>query len=178
MASFFSSPGKYVRKVKHRRNPYGPAKPDKKSTDVVPVTLGSSLHTRRMATCLNMISIRSSMISGNRSIYNDVPGSRLNSVVQEPGMLPVWCVPLDIVDEGDHYSIHAELPRFTRDQVDVQVNDDALSIKVQKSQKKKRRKRTTSTTKGHTLPSKIGIIPRRSRPGKGLEVNEQEGSLK
>lgn len=56
-------------------------------------------------------------------------------------MLPVRYAPLDFIDEGDHYLIHAELPGFTRDQVDVQVNRDGVSIQAKKQTDKEEKKK-------------------------------------
>ena len=51
-------------------------------------------------------------------------------------MLPVGYAPLDFIDEGDHYQIHVELPGITKDDVDVQINQDGLSICAKKEEKK------------------------------------------
>ena len=58
---------------------------------------------------------------------------------------------VDLVDNGGHYTVTAELPGFTKESVDIQVNRDELQIRAQKKieteEKKKnymRRERTYS----------------------------------
>lgn len=51
-------------------------------------------------------------------------------------MLPVRYVRHDLIDEGDHYQIHIELPGFTKDQVDVQINQGGMSIRARKEVEK------------------------------------------
>jgi len=46
--------------------------------------------------------------------------------------MPVKAAPLDLIDEGTHYLIHAELPGFSKDDVEVQVDKDLLSIRAKK----------------------------------------------
>jgi HSP20 family protein len=61
--------------------------------------------------------------------------------LQEPGMLPVRYAPLDLIDEGDLYRIHPELPGFSRENVDVQINMDSMSIRAKKETEKEDRKK-------------------------------------
>jgi len=56
-------------------------------------------------------------------------------------MLPVRYAPLDFIDEGDHYQIHVELPGFTKDDVDVQINRDGMSIRAKKEVEKEDKKK-------------------------------------
>jgi HSP20 family protein len=42
--------------------------------------------------------------------------------------LPIRSSIVDLVDEGDHYLITAELPGFSKDQVDVKINRDGVVI--------------------------------------------------
>jgi HSP20 family molecular chaperone IbpA len=65
--------------------------------------------------------------------------------MQEPGMLPVRYAPPDLIDEGDHYRIHARLPGFTRENVDVRINIDSMSIRAKKVTEKRTGRRTAST---------------------------------
>lgn len=58
---------------------------------------------------------------------------------------------VDLVDNGDHYTVTAELPGFTKESLDIQINRDELQIRAQKKveteEKKKnymRRERTYS----------------------------------
>jgi HSP20 family protein len=108
-------------------------KPERKTTDVIPTTPGSSLSTWR----------RQSLFDRDiDTIFDDFrksfdvmmrPYFPMETRIQDFGMLPVRYAPLDLIDEGTHYSIHAELPGFTKDEVDVQINSDGMSIRAKKS---------------------------------------------
>jgi HSP20 family protein len=39
---------------------------------------------------------------------------------------------VDLVDNGDHYTVTAELPGFTKESADIQINRDELQIRAQK----------------------------------------------
>jgi len=115
-------------------------KPERKTTDVVPVTPGSSLTTRRMPSLIER---------DFDSIFDDFrrsfdlmmrPYFPMEMRMQELGVLPVRYAPLDFIDEGDHYKIHVELPGFTKDNVDVQINRDGLSIRAKKEVEKEDKK--------------------------------------
>jgi HSP20 family protein len=42
--------------------------------------------------------------------------------------------PIDMKDMGDHFMVEAELPGLTKDEVDIEIDTDALYIKAQRSQ--------------------------------------------
>ncbi len=52
--------------------------------------------------------------------------------------LPVRCPLLDLVDEGDHYLVKAELPGFSKDMVDIQVNKDTLVLNAEMKEEEER----------------------------------------
>jgi HSP20 family protein len=39
---------------------------------------------------------------------------------------------VDVLDQGDHYTVTAELPGFSKEQVDIQVNKTGLVLKAEK----------------------------------------------
>jgi HSP20 family protein len=45
---------------------------------------------------------------------------------------------LDIQDRGDHFSLTAELPGFTKDEVEVKVDSNGIELKAEKSEKESR----------------------------------------
>ncbi|SRR5579875_2560279 len=45
--------------------------------------------------------------------------------------LPIRSSIVDLIDEGDHYLINAELPGFSKDQVDVKINKDGVVIRAE-----------------------------------------------
>jgi HSP20 family protein len=116
-------------------------KPEKKSTDVVPITPGSSLTTWRRPSLFDR-DIDTIFDDFRRSF--DVmmrPYFPFETPMQELGTLPVRYAPIDFIDEGDHYSIHAELPGFTKENVDVQINNDGMSIRAKKETEKEDKKK-------------------------------------
>src|SRR5229473_2807452 len=42
---------------------------------------------------------------------------------------------LDLQDRGDHYSVTAELPGFTKDEVEVKVDPTGIELKAEKEEK-------------------------------------------
>lgn len=115
-------------------------KPERKTTDVVPLSPGSSHMTRSMPGLLER---------DFDTIFDDFrrsfdlmmrPYFPMEMRMQELGMLPVRYAPLDFIDEGDHFRIHVELPGFTKENVDVQINPDGLSIRAKKETEKEDRK--------------------------------------
>jgi HSP20 family protein len=116
-------------------------KPVKKSTDVVPVSPGSSQVARR----------RQSLFEHDiDSIFDDFrksfdvlmrPYYPVEMQLIEPAAFPVRYAPLDIIDEGTHFLIHAELPGFTRENVDVQISKEGMSIRAKKEEQKEEKKK-------------------------------------
>ncbi|PKL60520.1 MAG: hypothetical protein CVV33_02240 [Methanomicrobiales archaeon HGW-Methanomicrobiales-4] len=47
----------------------------------------------------------------------------------------VHSAPLDLIDEGDHYKVHVELPGMTREDVEVSITNEGLSIQAHKEEK-------------------------------------------
>jgi len=116
-------------------------KPEKKSTDVIPITPGSSLTSWRKPSLFER-DIDTIFDDFRRSF--DImmrPYYPFETRMQELGMLPVRYAPLDFIDDGDHYSIHAELPGFDKENVDVQINSYGMSIRAKKDMEKEEKKK-------------------------------------
>lgn len=116
-------------------------KPERKTTDVVPIAPGSSLRPWRTPSLLE---------HDFDSIFDDFrrsfdlmmrPYYPMEMRMQEMGMMPVRSAPLDVIDEGDHYQVHAELPGFVKEDVDVQITSDGLSIRAMKKTEKEDKKK-------------------------------------
>src|SRR2546430_8014531 len=43
---------------------------------------------------------------------------------------------LEVQDRGDHFSVTAELPGFTKDEVEVKVDPNGIEVKAEKTEKK------------------------------------------
>ena len=115
--------------------------PERKKTDVVPVTPGSSLPTWRMPSLFER-DIDTIFYDFRRSFDTMMrPYYPFESRMQEFGMLPVRYAALDFIDEGDHYVIHAELPGFTKEDVEVQITSDGISIRARKESEKEDKKK-------------------------------------
>jgi HSP20 family protein len=55
--------------------------------------------------------------------------------------MPVRYAPLDVIDEGDHYLVHVELPGFAKEDVEVHINNDGMSIRAKKETEKEDKKK-------------------------------------
>ncbi|RPI40820.1 MAG: Hsp20/alpha crystallin family protein [Methanoregulaceae archaeon] len=116
-------------------------KSERKTTDVIPVTPGSSLSTWRRPSLFDRDI--DTIFDDFRKSFDVMmrPYIPFETRVQEFGMLPVRYAPLDFIDEGDHYNIHAELPGFTKENVDVQINNDGMTIRAKKETEKEDKKK-------------------------------------
>jgi HSP20 family protein len=45
--------------------------------------------------------------------------------------METWAVPLDVVQQGDNFIIHASLPGIKPDNIDVSIEDNVLTIRGQ-----------------------------------------------
>lgn len=111
-------------------------KPVRKDTEIVPVSPGSSPVARRRQSLFEhdidsiFDDFRRSFDMMMRPYYPfDVRGL-------EMAPLSVRYAPVDIIDEGTHFLIHAELPGFTRENVDVQITSEGMTIRAKKEEKK------------------------------------------
>ena len=72
-----------------------------------------------------------------RRSFDDLmsPFYPFTSIATVPPMsqFPIRSSVVDLVDEGDHYLITAELPGFTKEQVDVKVNKDGILIHAEQT---------------------------------------------
>lgn len=119
-------------------------KPEKNKTDVVPVNPGSSLITWRRPVLFDR-EIDSIFDDFRRSFDLMMrPYFPTGAQLQEQGMLPVRFAPVDLIDNGDHYLLHIELPGFAKENVDVQINQDGLTVIAKKED-------TTEETKKNYL---------------------------
>jgi HSP20 family protein len=116
-------------------------KPERKTTDIIPSTSGSSLTPWRRPSLFDRDI--DAIFDDFRKSFDIMmrPYFPFETRMQEFGMLPIRYAPLDLIDEGTHYSIHAELPGFTKENVDVQINSDGMSIRAKKETEKEDKKK-------------------------------------
>ena len=113
-------------------------KPEKKSTEVIPVSPGSSVTMWRRPSIFEQ---DIDTIFDNFRISFDVMMRPYFPFETGRPMPAVRYAPLDLIDEGEYYTIHAELPGFTRENVEVQINSDGMSIVAKKETEKEDKKK-------------------------------------
>ena len=87
--------------------------------------------------------------------------------------LPARYPVLDIVDEGDYYSVTAELPGFNRENVDIQIADDVLQLTAQmQSEENKSGKRYMSHERAYSSFQRAIQFPEH------VIANKVEGTMK
>lgn len=111
-------------------------KPVKKDTEIVPISPGSSPQIRRSQSLFEhdidsiFDNFRRSFDMMMRPYFPfDVRGVEMTS-------MPVRYAALDIIDEGSHFLVHAELPGFSKENVDVHITNEGISIRAKKEEKK------------------------------------------
>jgi HSP20 family protein len=67
---------------------------------------------------------------------------------------------VDLIDHGNHYTLTAELPGFTKDEVDVRVDENTLELSAErKEQKEKKEKDHVRTEHTHSVFHRVISIP-------------------
>jgi HSP20 family protein len=91
--------------------------------------------------------------------------------------LPVRSSVVDLVDEGDHYLIYAELPGFSKDQVDVKINKDGLVIRAeQQTQNEQKNKSYLHRERAYSAFERVIEFPEEVVPQK-VEGSMKDGVL-
>jgi HSP20 family protein len=91
--------------------------------------------------------------------------------------LPVRTSIVDLVDEGDHYTVTAELPGFSKDQVDVQVNKDGVVIRAEKKgETEQKGKNYLHRERAYSAFERIVEFPEEVNPSK-VEGSMKDGVL-
>ncbi|HZW57008.1 MAG TPA: Hsp20/alpha crystallin family protein [Nitrososphaerales archaeon] len=81
--------------------------------------------------------------------------------------LPIRYSIVDLVDEGDQYTIYAELPGFSKDQVDVKVNKDGLVIRAeQKAETEEKNKNYLHRERAYSAFERVVEFPEEVNPQK------------
>jgi len=113
----------------------------KKEAEVTPVNRGTSLMNSSSASWLERDF--DSIFDEFRRSFNEImrPYYPLDMRVPVPSELPIRYAPLDIIDEGDRYKVHVELPGFTKDNVEVNINKDGMAILAKKEASKEDKKK-------------------------------------
>ena len=79
-----------------------------------------------------------------RRSFDDLMAPVLPIVSFAPTLIPEMLVgypAVDFIDNGDHYTVTADLPGFTKESVNIQINRDELQIRAQKKVETEEKKR-------------------------------------
>ncbi len=91
--------------------------------------------------------------------------------------MPIRYPFVDMIDEGDHYIVRAELPGVTKDMIDVQVNKDALDIKAEmKKEREEKGRNYLHRESAYSAFQRSIAFPEEVNPSK-VEGTMKEGIL-
>ncbi len=148
----------------------------KRKTTVSPATPGTSIAKRREQEGLERGI--DNMFSEFRQSFDDMmrPFFPLAEIEQDL-RLPTRYAQVDLVDNGDSFTVSAELPGFTKDQVDVQINKDGLAIRAEcKQEKEDKRKNYLHRERAYSSLQRFVAFPEEVDPSK-VEGSMKEGVL-
>jgi HSP20 family protein len=148
----------------------------KRKTTVSPATPGTSIAKRREQEGLERGI--DNMFSEFRQSLDDMmrPFFPLAEIEQDL-RLPTRYAQVDLVDNGDSFTVSAELPGFTKDQVDVQINKDGLAIRAEcKQEKEDKRKNYLHRERAYSSLQRFVAFPEEVDPSK-VEGSMKEGVL-
>ncbi len=148
----------------------------KRKTTVSPATPGTSITKRREQEGLERGI--DNMFSEFRQSFDDMmrPFFPLAEIEQDL-RLPTRYAQVDLVDNGDSFTVSAELPGFTKDQVDVQINKDGVAIRAEcKEEKESKRKNYLHRERAYSSLQRFVAFPEEVDPSK-VEGSMKEGVL-
>jgi HSP20 family protein len=149
----------------------------KRKTTVSPASPGTSIARRQERNDLSRGI--DSMFDEFRRSFDDLmrPFFPLTTDIEQAMTLPTRYAAVDLVDNGDSYMVTAELPGFTKDQVDVQINKDGLSIQAEcKQDKEEKRKNYLHRERAYSSMQRYISFPEEVVPAK-VEGAMKEGVL-
>jgi HSP20 family protein len=148
----------------------------KKKTNITPATPGTPLarsQENRFARGID------DMFSEFRRSFDDLmePFFPLATEMEQWTSLPTRYAQIDLVDNGESYTITAELPGFNKDQVDVQINKDGLAIKAECNEEKEtKRKNYLHRERAYSSIQRFVAFPEEVVPAK-VEGTMKDGVL-
>ena len=151
------------------------SKPKRKTT-VSPATPGTSIAKRREQEGLERGI--DDMFGEFRQSFDDLmrPFFPLAEIEQEL-RLPTRYAQVDLIDNGDSFTVNAELPGFTKDQVDVQINKDGVAIRAECTEEKEsKRKNYLHRERAYSSLQRFIAFPEEVDPSK-VEGSMKEGVL-
>ena len=148
----------------------------KRKTTVSPPTPGTSIAKKREQEGLERGI--DDILGEFRRSFDDLmaPFFPLTEIEQEL-RLPTRYAQVDLIDNGDSFTVNAELPGFTKDQVDVQINKDGLAIRAEcKEDKEGKRKNYLHRERAYSSLQRFIAFPEEVNPAK-VEGSMKEGVL-
>jgi len=149
----------------------------KKKANITPATTGTSLARRTDPFGLSR-SIDNIFDEFRRS-FDDImrPFFPWTTDIEQAMQLPARYAPVDLVDNGDSYTVTAELPGFNKDQVEVHVNKDGLSIRAEcKEEKEEKSKNYLHRERAYSTMQRFIAFPEEVIPAK-VEGSMKDGVL-
>lgn len=145
----------------------------RKKTRVAPASPGTSIAKRKDQRELSRGF--DDMFIDFRRAFDDLmtPFFPLATEMEQAAALPVRYSPLDLIDEGDSYTVKAELPGFTKDMVNVEITKEGLSINAEcREEKEEKGKSYLHRERAYSAMQRYVAFPEEVTPAKA------EGSLK
>jgi HSP20 family protein len=89
---------------------------------------------------------------------------------------PIRAPLVDLMDQGDHYVIRAELPGFNKDMVDVQLNKDTIMLRAEKKKEEETNQGYLHRERTYTQCERTINFPEEVNPDK-VEAKMADGVL-
>lgn len=120
-----------------------------------------------------------SMFDEFRRSFDDFPQPffPLTTDLEQAMTLPTRYPSVDLADNGDAYTVTAELPGFNKENIDVQVNNDGLSIMAEnKEEKEEKHKNYLHRERAYSSMQRFVAFPEEVIPSK-VEGEMKNGVL-
>ena len=148
----------------------------KRKTTVSPPTPGTSIAKRREQEGLERGI--DDIFSEFRSSFDDLMRPFFPIVeIEREFRLPTRYAQVDLIDNGDSFTVNAEIPGFTKEQVDVQINKDGVAISAEnKEEKEGKRKNYIHRERAYSSLQRFIAFPEEVDPAK-VEGSMKDGVL-
>lgn len=87
-------------------------------------------------------------------------------------------IPLDVADEGDHFAVNAEMPGIPKDKIEVDLDENRLTISIHGEEKKENKDKNYYLQERSMFSSKRSIELPEEVLGEKAKGNMEDGVLK